>query len=354
MLSNKRKVMTVALCILWAGIGGEAGWGQVTPCKGGSGAGYGPQDLIDCVDSADCGLMGLSCCLILTCKGHQPYCGKNYGKQCSFLYSCSDADTGPFCNTDCSSAARPVSPADAEGGISPAQVTVTPFTLEMQITSFAHSPQGELHRRQTIAVRSDASRSITQTVLGKIGLDSGDLSRSIKFSDGRRVTLFLSANVKNTWPKMGPGAVARLKARQEAPKDCVYPGSALLGRDTLESQAVAVVTDVAEEFKVTEWRAPQLGCEVLQYQAYEKQADGTFKLQAEGKSTGLVLGEPDPALFDEQPGFREAKPTEVAQLFAEKYRISIAKEQLDLLDGFDKAYVQGPGPVSRLRNPVSH
>ena len=301
-------------------------------------------------------MLGTSCCLILTCVGHPPACNKNSGKQCSFLYSCSDADTGPFCNKDCSAAARPVPAQGPEAGISSALSAVTAFTLEMQTTAFTHSAQGEPHRRQTIAVRSDGSRSITQTILGKIGLDGGDLSRSIKFSDGRRVTLFLSANVKNTWPRMSPEAVAQLKARQlEAPKDCLYPGWVLLGNETLEGQAVAVVTDVSEELgsKVTEWRAPQLGCEVLRYQAYDRQTDGTFKLQAEGKSTAFTLGEPDPALFGEPPGFREAKPTEVAQIFAEKYHLSIAKQQLDVLDGFDKAYGQGPGPVSRLRKPGS-
>jgi hypothetical protein len=222
-----------------------------------------------------------------------------------------------------------------------AQTGITPFTLETEITSFVHDPHGAPHRRETLAVRSDGSRSTTSTFLGKIGLDAGETQRTIQFIDGRKVTMFLSLGVKNTWRPLGQAELQRLKARFfNPPPDCSGSGLTLVKYETVEGQRVAMMTHSSDElnWKVTVWLAPELACQKLRYLSYDKQPDGSFKLQTEGKATKLVLGEPDPAMFEEPAGFREVRPSEAGRMVAEKYHIPISKEMQEDFDRGDRAY----------------
>lgn len=218
---------------------------------------------------------------------------------------------------------------------------ITPFTLRLEITSFAHDPRGEPHRRQTIGVRSDGSRSTTSTILGRIGLEAGETARTIQFSDGRKFTFFPSIRAKNTWPPLSQAAVDEVKARLvNPPENCLSSDFTLVGFDTLVGQGVATVTHISEllGWKVTDWRAPKLSCQSLRYLSYDKQPDGTFKLQVESKVVKLELGEPDLALFEQSPDYEEMKPSEVDRAFAAKYHISMTKELLEHDRVQDQAY----------------
>ena len=240
-----------------------------------------------------------------------------------------------------------------------AQTTITPFTLKIEVTSFQHDPRGEPHRRQTIALRSDGSRSTTETILGKIGLEAGETKRTIGFIDGRGVTYFLSLGVKSTMRPLGQAAVEGLKTRLlNPPENCLGPGFTLLGNDTLEGQRVAIVTHTSDDlgWKLTNWEAPQLACQRLSYLSYDKQPDGAFKLQIESKAVKLELGEPDPALFEELPDYREMKPSDVQRILFEKYHITLSKELQESAERIDQAYfgTLRPGSSDALPTPKGH
>lgn len=222
------------------------------------------------------------------------------------------------------------------------QPSVTPFTVELEVTSFVHDSRGEIHRRQMIAVRSDGSRSTTETIMGKVGVDSGEMSQTIRFADGRSVTMFLSLGVKNTWPVLGRNAVQRMRARMlNPPQGCVYPGDTPVGDETLYNQPVAILDHTSEElkWKARFWRASQLGCAIIGYRSYDMQGDGSFKLTAESRAINLNLGEPDAALFEDPQGYRETKPSEVGQILANKYHIILGEEQQKSAEVYDRAYL---------------
>lgn len=235
----------------------------------------------------------------------------------------------------------------ARPAASHAQQAVTAFTLRGEIISLAHSPEGEVHRRQTIAVRSDGSRSLTETILGTVGLRAGEKKRSIRFADGRSLTIFPSMGVKNTWPTRSQTANEQARAqRLNPPQDCLYPGWTFVQNDTVQGQEVAVVSHSSQElgWKATAWRAPQLGCEMLRYISYDSGTDGNFVANTELRTVALQLGEPDPALFDEATTYREAKPTEVGQIIAQKYHLTLGTEANNWLQRFDSTYSGSRGP----------
>ncbi|HEV2351439.1 MAG TPA: hypothetical protein VG028_16515 [Terriglobia bacterium] len=221
------------------------------------------------------------------------------------------------------------------------QAAVTPFTLKVEVMAYTHNPRGEPHRRQTIAIRSDGSRSVTETILGRVGLEAGETAWTIRFIDGRRVTMYPSLRVKSTRRLPGPAAVEQLRAQMFNPsQDCLSPDFRLDGHDTLEGQQVAIVTHTSDDlgWKVTDWRAPELACQSLKYLSYDKQPDGTFKLQTESKTVSLELGEPNPALFEEPLDYQEMKPSEPQRMLAEKYHIPVSKDLQETWDASDRAY----------------
>ena len=357
---QRRTIITLAICVL-AGAVTKTAQSQVVRCNGGgSGSGYGPSDVENCIEAGDCGTGGSGCCLHWTCVGHPPHCSQNVTQLCTTAYSCSDLPP-TACGSDCSAGAA-VSPEGSKAAFQQARppvtsITVTPFTMEIEIISFVHHAQGELHRKQTIALRSDGSRSTTQTILGKAGLDAGETSRTIRFINGQAVTAFPSLGVKNTWPALVPAAVEQVKAGMLHPApNCVRPGYVLQGTDTMQGEPVSVVTYTTEDaaLKVTRWEAPQLACETLKYDTYEKQQDGSYKLQIESRAVRLSFGEPDPALFEEPVGMREMKPSEVVGMLADKYHLVLDKLQKETIDLYDKGYQQGAPAVSRLRGPQLH
>lgn len=329
--------------------------GQVTRCPFTQGAGYGGTDVTKCTDAGDCGPGGTSCCLRYTCVGHPPACGQNCGEACTFTYSCGDIDGSTACGSDCGlgpASGRPelagerarravaAMPASFQ---SPASTAATPFTLVKEIVSFQHSTKGELHRSQTVAVRSDGSRSVTETILGKVGISRSELKRSLRFADGRRVTQFLALGVKNTWPSLDEAAVAERRARSYAVEaaNCLIPGWTAVGVDTIQQQPVTILSHTSDDlaWKLTVWSAPQLGCEDLRQLAYDRQTDGTFTLTAEMKTLSLRIGEPDTSLFEEPSGLREVSPLEVGQLLVRKYALPMSDKQLhDLMRLFEDSY----------------
>jgi hypothetical protein len=323
--------------------------GQCVRCTYIQGAGF-AGDVTKCTDAGDCGPNCASCCLRYTCVGHPPACYQNCGQACTFTYTCSDIDSSTACDSDCGASAsvRPrlaSKPTNLAFAIFPVLLqlplqpprSTTPFTLVREVWSFQHNPKGELHRSQTIAVRTDGSRSVTETILGR------ELKRTLNFADGRRVTQFLGSGLKNNWPSLNEAAIAEKSARLHALEaaQCLIPGWTKVGADTIQQQAVTTFLHTSEDlaWKLTVMSALQLGCEDLRQLFYDRQADGSFALTTDTRTVSLHVGEPDASFFDEPAELREASPFEVGQLLARKYGIPMSPEQIhENMRLFENAY----------------
>jgi len=188
-----------------------------------------------------------------------------------------------------------------------ARTITVPFTLETQSYYFQGNPKGELGIRATIARRSDGTT--VEIHRNRPGNPSELPFRIIKRLDGSRVQLADSIAAKTTWPAPSLDTVAWRRERLlHPPTNCVFANyEILLRNDTLLGHNVAVVS---ESYTDTVWRAPNLGCEVIQRRSGYKH-DGAFKLQSEMRPLRLKRGEPDPRLFDEGAGYTELKPSEL-------------------------------------------
>lgn len=123
---------------------------------------------------------------------------------------------------------------------------------------------------------------------------------------------------------MKPQELAELKRKlNNSPVDCLYRGDAqIIDRQMLFGQQVIVQQHLInidqEQLRATEWLAPQLGCEQLGYRYEVKQADGSYKLQTDGRLISLEIKEPEPAFFDPAANFEEVVPSEIMRRHYQK------------------------------------
>lgn len=182
-----------------------------------------------------------------------------------------------------------------------------PFTLETESFFFDGEPNGRLAHRETTARRSNGITAKVDTF--HPGMPGERRMRFIKYIEGRNVQLVDAITAKTTWPK--PPATDTAWSRNRIlnpPKNCVFGSSEIFLRiETVLGHKVAVVS---ASYTNTEWRAPDLGCEVLQRRVGYKH-NGVFKYQSETRAVRLKLGEPDSRLFDEGAGYAELKPSEL-------------------------------------------
>lgn len=340
--------LVLVFCLAF--LGHVPGLAQIVKCSLIPGDGYGGSDVTECTDAGDCGAMGASCCLRFTCVGHPPACGQNCGQVCTFGFTCASIDGSTACDADCgmssidklrlrhqaNNPAPNIRKVFFQAQESPASA---PFTLVREVISFQHSATGDLHRMQTIAIRQDGSRSVTETIMGHMS----ELKRDIRFADGRRVTQFLGLGVKSTWPPFDEAVMAERRARLQAlvASNCAMDGWAPIGPDTIQQQSVVGFSHTSDglDWKLTVWKAPQLGCEDLGQLSYTKNANGTFSLTTETRTTRLTLGEPDSTLFQEPSTLREVSPDEVGQLLVQKYALPLTPSQIhEMMSPFQKGY----------------
>jgi hypothetical protein len=223
------------------------------------------------------------------------------------------------------------------GQIASAQVQALPFTLEVNIYDFHNNPAGELSRRRVLARRSDG----TTAYIGSQGpLSWGVTLKKITFMDGRVLRLADLLSAKSTLYQLEEER-AKLKTKLIAPPvNCKAGKREFLGEETLWDQKVAVWTWADENHRVTEWMAPALGCEWLQYKTERKLPAGSFRPAMEGRTVSLVMGEPDANLFDGGSQYTEVKPSEIQKGILEKNGIQL-DEQLKLQgDKMDEEYLQ--------------
>ncbi len=199
-----------------------------------------------------------------------------------------------------------------------AQAFVTPYTLEIDTFNFETNPAGELISKKIEARRGDGTWAGETTSLGKLGLEAGETVRRIVFTDGRSLLLADSIAAKTTYPRMPAERVAAMKKALVEPRaDCTSPGFVAIGSAVVAGQQATVVVhnepskgSGGATQRLTEWRIRALSCQRIQFRLEEAQADGSWKLVAEGRPVSLTLGEPDPRLFEERAGYVELKPSE--------------------------------------------
>jgi hypothetical protein len=196
----------------------------------------------------------------------------------------------------------------------PAPDKITPFVLETEVYGFENDPHGGLGIKTTFARRSDGAFVRVENV-GPLKL--GITGRMIRFMDGRSVTVVNAFKMKTTWSPVRVDQLERFNAqRLRGSPDCLRTaGEVRIGADTLAGQFVVVVRNdqLGGSYvrRVTDWRAPELGCQTLKYRVEDQKADGTWRLMTEGRLVSLKLEEPDPKLFDQGADYAEAKPSDV-------------------------------------------
>lgn len=196
-----------------------------------------------------------------------------------------------------------------------AEIRVAPFVLDVRSYTFEENPDGVLLSVRREARRSDGTKALSTTALGRVGLQAGETARKITYLDGGTVTLVDSIAVKTTWPRRTTLETAQMKAALlNPPTNCVYAGETLLGYGTVLGQHVAIVkqrpVSALDDEETISWRAPTLGCQEVQYRVEAKEQDDSLKLLARGEPVALKLGDPDPSLFDEGTNYAEVKPSE--------------------------------------------
>jgi hypothetical protein len=212
-------------------------------------------------------------------------------------------------------------------GIVHAQLRVEPFLLERTLSE-RRPPAGlSPSLAVSIARRSDGT---TATVESVGPLASPRFVRKLAFLDGRVLSLVDSMRIKSTGPRLSEEEAGSLIQSLTVPSpDCGAKTPELLRHDTYSGQEVAVIQSlIPNKYRVTYWRAPKLGCEALYYTTEEIHADGTFTLVSEAKTSRLVLGDPDPRLFDLGEAYEEVKPSEARRRLLADLNLKLSPEEL--------------------------
>jgi hypothetical protein len=147
---------------------------------------------------------------------------------------------------------------------------------------------------------------------GPVG--SGIKGRKVSFADGRSVSVIDALKIKTTWPSPTADVLAnRMRALSKLASTCVAKNETAIGHSELWNQNVIIVSNAPDPFpqRLTEWRAPTLGCQALEYQLEKRQPDGSWKLTTRSKIVSLTLGEPDARYFAVPPAYVETKPSDM-------------------------------------------
>jgi hypothetical protein len=162
--------------------------------------------------------------------------------------------------------------------------------------------------------------------------------------DGTIVMLHDSVFAKNTRPPMSTEQLAWYKSRHlRPPENCIFAGDTLLGYAELLGQKAAIVKYTSNDgWSVTRWRAPELGCETLQYRGEEKGPDGSMKLVTEMKAVTLRIEEPDPGLFDVPAEYAELQPSECLRRQTARLGIAWDEELTRMGEFMDSQFFTSP------------
>lgn len=192
-----------------------------------------------------------------------------------------------------------------------------------------------------MARRSDGATANVATV-GLI--EWGTTTRKVTYPDGIWASVYDMIAAKTTW-HMHPVALASMKQRlQNPPADCVFKTEGnprFIRNETLLGHQVAIIQTLTSTERGTFWRAPDLGCEELQFRYEAIQSDGSFKLFSEERLISLKIGEPEPRLFELGANLKEMKPSEAHRLYFEKLGVPEDDNTKRVSEQMDRSYMSG-------------
>jgi hypothetical protein len=202
-------------------------------------------------------------------------------------------------------------------------VPIQPYYLERTV-SVAPEPTdwpGVHDIHEILARRSDGATVALSTTRGG---KPDQYARRLKFPDGRSFTLYENVKAKVTWPLLSKPEIDMLNSKSANP-DCKPGGgrTLLLRHEQMEGVDVAVIETSSESFRFTTWEAPSLGCEKLYVKSEWMNQDRSFRVSAETKATRLLIGEPDPRLFEIGPDLVEMKPSEAERRFVDSLKMDL-------------------------------
>jgi hypothetical protein len=97
----------------------------------------------------------------------------------------------------------------------------------------------------------------------------------------------------------------------------------LLRHEQKEGQDVDVLQISFGSQRTTIWAAPKLSCEYVYVDSEAMESTGAFRKSTQTKTTKLVIGEPEPGLFEIPPDFVEMKPSEAQRFFWESLDLGL-------------------------------
>ena len=220
-----------------------------------------------------------------------------------------------------------------------AQVNVIPFTLQFEHFDVRANPKGQLDQKAIVARRSDGAEVDAGSAIGNDGQEIPSKTRGITMPDGSGFMVMDTGLAFVKWPAPPTSEWARVKEMKYDPQsNCLLPGATFLQYGTILGQRVAISRYMTRESRVTDWRALDLQCTSLQYKLETKQDDGSFKPLTEARPVSLVLGEPDPLLFDIPLDYTSTRPSEALRRQAVAVGNEWTPEMDEVARGIDGKY----------------
>lgn len=109
-----------------------------------------------------------------------------------------------------------------------------------------------------------------------------------------------------------------------------------LGKYEVRNERRVVRAEAADEvlWILDRWKAPELGCVVLRTVRYSKDEQLTHDRVA----TNIVIGEPDPSLFQVPDGYAESSPKEAQQKLVSLGAAAPFRDDLGIIENAERRY----------------
>lgn len=196
-----------------------------------------------------------------------------------------------------------------------------PMTLTFRISSFhgENLKAGSIHDQLTVSVRSDGSTAELLDRVFEIPRSGGrsDMIRTLTVLDREAATqtiVYPHLGLKTTMQHAAPFPAVPIRDA-----NCVGASEQLAQPATTKPSVLGfTVNAILFEgrqgdylYRITDYRAPALGCVLLKQESDLLSADGTLVSRKLTEATAVTRGEPDAATFVVPEQYREAPPSEV-------------------------------------------
>jgi hypothetical protein len=196
-------------------------------------------------------------------------------------------------------------------------LTVKPFIAEFWVTSYVQNPAGEIIEKKLLARSSDGT---TATNLLAVMTGPGTTpTRQLVTPDGRRIQINDTLKIRSTF-YLSQQELARVKnglaKTNHTQTNCSRPGEVFIGNavvaghDTQIWQRDSTLQD-ASLVRVSNNRAPDLGCMELETKFEEAHPGQPFKLRTTETAQFVTEAEPTHADLDTGDTYREVAPSEL-------------------------------------------